>query len=1119
MRAVCAAASLSQDPEGVFPSILGHEGGAEVESVGEGVTSVEVGDHVIPLYIPECRQCKFCLAEDTEVLTDRGFLSRAEVFAACPELVASLPPAALEAAQPLPFGGAVLTRQSSPLYWMPTPAEKDADEAAGIRYEPLRKQASSSVQLRDAAGRYGRHCAVCGWRSWCEKEGTAASSLSFHIRKRHPAELAADVAHRSGAACFSSASPASLTAGASRQSTAPSVLSPLSPASTASPASSASSAPSDAGRARRASLPTPSAAARTPLQEGGGPAGRVSPQVKRPSVPHAREHAADEDDVKKYDDDEDVPVAARTRRLQQQRPQSASTVRSTVEDANMDDDGFAIPPPMTRPPLARPTSVPVGRAAADVGGTPSVQRTAAVADVRREYMTDVLDEVEAVDAAHLSPAASAAPLRFASLNPSTGHLEYLPATALIAKFVTSLVEFTHAAEAPHWAADADEYGLTPDQVARMKARSDRARAGERLKEEEEFHATVTSNGVSLLVDRQHDMFVRVGSVKCQEGVEAVWAGDDFAKVKAGSLLSDDVRQRVKLTGQAKAGLAPAADADELPFAGKMKLRTEEEVTAFLQLYGYWCGDGYLEAHSRVVAFVPKKEGDKPWVLQRLAALGLTVENGRLTALPQDNGQLVIRVWSLCWSDFFFGQYGCKHGVAGQTSTPVTQTGLTMPNVKSVKWFWVWVWRLRKERARCVLAGLRFADGSEAQDVNCIHTSGVSFRDEIVRLALHAGYAARFNLNYKAGDHRGYSKTGEPFIASEDSWAVSYSDHVSGAELVLHNHRDIAEVQAAGRVPVPVWCVTVPPHNLIIARRARRNQQGCVTQASRPVVVGNCKSGKTNLCQAVRATQGRGVMPDGTVRFTCEKDGSVHELFHYMGCSTFAQYTVALEIGVARVNPRANLEEVCLLGCGITTGLGAVQFTAKVQPGSTVAVFGLGGVGLAAVQGAVLQKAERILAIDTNPAKFPIAARFGATECINPKDFPDQRIQDVIVERTDGGVDYSFECIGNVAVMRAALECVHKGWGESVIIGVAGAGEEICTRPFQLVTGRVWRGSAFGGCKGRTQLPGMVEEAMAGKIAIAEFITHRWSLKDINEAFHEMHRPGTTIIRAVIALHK
>jgi S-(hydroxymethyl)glutathione dehydrogenase/alcohol dehydrogenase len=281
----------------------------------------------------------------------------------------------------------------------------------------------------------------------------------------------------------------------------------------------------------------------------------------------------------------------------------------------------------------------------------------------------------------------------------------------------------------------------------------------------------------------------------------------------------------------------------------------------------------------------------------------------------------------------------------------------------------------------------------------------------------------------------------------------------------------------------------------------------------------CLSGKTNLCQAVRATQGRGLMPDGSTRISCLKDGKQHSLFHFMGCSTFSQYAVILEISTAVINRQADLSKVCLLGCGITTGLGAVQFTAKVTAGSTVAVFGLGGVGLAAIQGAVLQKAGRIIAVDTNPAKFAIARRMGATDCINPKDAPDRPVQQQIVELTDGGVDFSFECIGNVGVMRAALECCHKGWGESVIIGVAAAGEEVCTRPFQLVTGRVWRGSAFGGCKGRSQLPGLVEASMQGKIAIDDFITHRLPLQQINEAFHEMHRPGTTIIRAVIDMQQ
>jgi S-(hydroxymethyl)glutathione dehydrogenase/alcohol dehydrogenase len=270
----------------------------------------------------------------------------------------------------------------------------------------------------------------------------------------------------------------------------------------------------------------------------------------------------------------------------------------------------------------------------------------------------------------------------------------------------------------------------------------------------------------------------------------------------------------------------------------------------------------------------------------------------------------------------------------------------------------------------------------------------------------------------------------------------------------------------------------------------------------------CLSGKTNLCQAVRATQGKGLMPDGTTRFSL----AGKPILHYMGCSTFSEYTVLPEIALAKINPAAPLDKVCLLGCGITTGIGAVLNTAKVTPGSSVAIFGLGGIGLAAIQGAVMAKAGRIIGIDTNPAKFELAKQMGATDCINPKDF-DLPIQQVIVDMTDGGVDYSFECIGNVQVMRAALECCHKGWGESVIIGVAGAGQEISTRPFQLVTGRVWRGSAFGGVKGRTQLPGMVEQAMRGEIALDPFITHELPLERINEAFELMHAGKS--IRTVI----
>ena len=270
----------------------------------------------------------------------------------------------------------------------------------------------------------------------------------------------------------------------------------------------------------------------------------------------------------------------------------------------------------------------------------------------------------------------------------------------------------------------------------------------------------------------------------------------------------------------------------------------------------------------------------------------------------------------------------------------------------------------------------------------------------------------------------------------------------------------------------------------------------------------CTSGKTNLCQAIRATQGRGVMPDGTSRFS--SNGKT--VFHYMGTSTFSEYTVLPEIAVAKIRKEAPLETVCLLGCGITTGIGAVLNTARVEPGATVAVFGLGGVGLSAIQGAVMAKAARIVAVDVNADKFELATRLGATDCINPGDH-DHPIQDVIVELTGGGVDYSFECVGNVDLMRSALECCHKGWGESIIVGVAGAGQEISTRPFQLVTGRVWRGTAFGGCKGRSQLPGMVDRYMAGDIEIDELITCTMPLDDINRAFDLMHEGKS--IRSVV----
>lgn len=271
----------------------------------------------------------------------------------------------------------------------------------------------------------------------------------------------------------------------------------------------------------------------------------------------------------------------------------------------------------------------------------------------------------------------------------------------------------------------------------------------------------------------------------------------------------------------------------------------------------------------------------------------------------------------------------------------------------------------------------------------------------------------------------------------------------------------------------------------------------------------CTSGKTNLCQAIRLTQGQGLMPDGSSRFSLNGE----TVYHYMGTSTFSEYSVMPEISIAKINQKAPLDKVCLLGCGITTGIGAVLNTAKVEAGATVAVFGLGGIGLSVVQGAVMAGASRILAVDLNEDKFEMAKMLGATDFINPSRY-DRPIQEVIVDLTNGGVDYSFECIGNTKVMRAALECCHKGWGESVIIGVAGAGQEISTRPFQLVTGRVWRGTAFGGVRGRTELPGYVDNYMAGKINIDDMVTHTMGLEEINKAFDLMH-DGKSIRSVVI----
>jgi S-(hydroxymethyl)glutathione dehydrogenase/alcohol dehydrogenase len=262
----------------------------------------------------------------------------------------------------------------------------------------------------------------------------------------------------------------------------------------------------------------------------------------------------------------------------------------------------------------------------------------------------------------------------------------------------------------------------------------------------------------------------------------------------------------------------------------------------------------------------------------------------------------------------------------------------------------------------------------------------------------------------------------------------------------------------------------------------------------------CKHPKTNLCQAVRAWTGRGVMKiDDKTRITYKGK----PIFHFMGVSSFSQYIVVHEVSVAKVTPVAPLDKICLLGCGVSTGWGAVWNTAKVEKGSTAAVFGIGAVGLACIEGLKIAGAKRIIAVDINASKFPAAKQWGATDCVNPNDYK-KPIQEVLVEMTDGGLDYTFECIGNVKIMRAALEACHKGWGESVVIGVAGAGQELATRPFQLVTGRVWRGSAFGGWKSRYQVPHLVDRYLKGEVTLDRYITHRMPFDKINDAFHLLH---------------
>ena len=271
----------------------------------------------------------------------------------------------------------------------------------------------------------------------------------------------------------------------------------------------------------------------------------------------------------------------------------------------------------------------------------------------------------------------------------------------------------------------------------------------------------------------------------------------------------------------------------------------------------------------------------------------------------------------------------------------------------------------------------------------------------------------------------------------------------------------------------------------------------------------CLSRKSNLCTAIRSTQGKGLMPDGTSRFSLGKE----TIYHYMGCSTFSNFTVLPEIAVAKIREDAPFDKVCYIGCGVTTGIGAVLYTAKVEPGTNVVVFGLGGIGLNVIQGAKMVGADKIIGVDINPAKRAMAEAFGMTHFVNPREVGNDKVVQAIVDLTEGGADYSFDCTGNTQVMRQALECCHRGWGQSIIIGVAEAGQEIATRPFQLVTGRVWKGSAFGGARGRTDVPKIVDWYMEGKIRIDELITHTMPLDKINDAFHLMHEGES--IRSVV----
>ena len=871
----------------------------------------------------------YCLYDHMEVLTDRGFMSRAEVFAACPALAPSSPtPAPASDYAPLPFMGAVLTRKVQPLYWTPSAAEEKADEAAGIRHEQLTGPASiSAVLLRDLAGRYGRHCGLCRERVWGPSANMAMKRLRMHNTTEHPAELAAAAASRTGRhASVTSAASASFT---SRPSSSSTVAPPSIVSSSTTRASSTAPAPIPRSPSPPIfggvgiidgmtamgytflgdrSVRPPSATATPPsvtrsLPSPSTPTTELSVSISSFSftslTPRRRSFSAVSTDSM-----DDAQQAAKAMRREQESDEEEKLCVCGCEQARSPSGHCVVcERPETEREVEEGEEKEGQNAAHRAEPSHSILRSSRYTEGERggrartgsAGQADEKDEKEPVTATRptlarpasmplyqstqlnstqLSTAvsSSASPLLFASLDPLTGHLVYLPATALVYQTVTSLMEFTHYVEAQRWAEDADEYGLTPDDVKRMKAQSDRYRAGERLDDKDKYRAEHYSNGVSLLVSRQHDMFARVGLAESVTGEHTDWT-DDYVKIKAGSLLCDnDSRQRVRMTGQATAGFdASAISDDQLPFVAVLQLSTAQ-IDTFLWLYGYWCGDGYLNAQHHTVVFQMKKGHDKKEVQERLKALGFRVPSASVRVYNNADGTRSYEMKDKRWADYFFSEYGPKYGVASVSSSrPHTHTGLTTPLPKSVKWsaqqplttaphpipvllslahriviwsvsfrFWVWVWRLRKARARLVLAGLRYADGNEAAEEKKIYTSGVAFRDEIIRLALHAGYTARFYVEYKKHDHRGWSTVdGTPMIAQHDNWGVSYSDYPATAEPILHNQRDIKTVQAHDGAPVPVWCVTVPPHNLIIARRVRKNDSGIVTQASKPLVVGNC----------------------------------------------------------------------------------------------------------------------------------------------------------------------------------------------------------------------------------------------------------------------------------------